>query len=232
MNQERAVMLRAFGTPVRIRPGFWAAVAALWSLTTWLAGRDRPGRPWPVRLAVGFLSMATLLSADVGHALAHIFSARWAGAPMSEVVLSHGMPRTLYHDAGVSPRAHRKRALGGPLFNAVGLAVALAGRRLAGRESVTREILTWSALGHGLLLAGSLAPLPMVDGGSILKWTLVEGGAAEDEADAIVQRASLAVGGTAAGTGVILAARHHKLAGLGLMAGGVVALAAGLGKVR
>lgn len=54
--------------------------------------------------------------------------------------------------------------------------------------------MAWSALGHGLLILMSLAPVPMVDGGSILKWTLVERGRTEKAADEVVRQVDWAFG--------------------------------------
>jgi hypothetical protein len=158
--------------------------------------------------------MVTLLAADLGHALAHIISAGYARAPMDEILISEGMPRTIYLDNDVPPRAHRLRAVGGPIFSALGLLASLLLRCLAPRNSLGRELAGWSCLGHGFVLAGSLAPLPVVDGGTILKWTLVEQGRTPTEADEIVRRASLSLGAAAATTGVALATRRRWLPAL------------------
>lgn len=50
-------------------------------------------------------------------------------------------------------------------------------------HSMPCEVADCSSVGHGLILTGSLAPLPIVDGGSLLKWTLVERGRTPAEAD-------------------------------------------------
>lgn len=232
MRDDFTVVISAFDTPIKIRPGFWGALAVLWALMTWMVGRDRPDRPFLVRGLIGFLAVLAVASADVGHATAHIFSARQVKAPMDEIILSQGMPRTIYHDSTVSPRAHRGRALGGPLFSGMSFLIVAVSRRVAPEGSLSREILTWAAVAHGLIFLGSLAPIPYVDGGSILKWTLVEAGVSQDEADVFVEEASLALGLGAVGSGAILAARRRWLPGLGLIAGGVVALLSGLGRLR
>jgi hypothetical protein len=225
-------LFTAWGTPVRVHPMVLANVVTLWALLSWLAGRRhlawRVGR----RLLAGAASAMALLSADVGHALAHIASARWAGAPMDYILISAGMPRTVYLDDQVSPLAHRRRALGGPILNAAGLLVSLALRPLAPRGSVPREVLDWSCLGHGALLAGSLAPLPVVDGGSLLKWSLVEAGRSPQQADAVVRQAGLGLGAGAAAAGLALAARSRWLPAVGLLAAATFAVAASLDKIR
>jgi hypothetical protein len=229
---REAALITVLGTPVYAKPAILANMLGLWGLLTWLSGRRPPVRPWPIRLAVAALSTMALLAADLGHAMAHIVSARMAGAPMDRIELSSGMPRTLYLEDDVPPDIHRQRALGGPIFNACGLAASLTLHGLTPRDSVTHEVSGWSSLGHGLLLVGSLAPLPMVDGGSILKWTLVKRGNSLEDADGVVRQADLALGASLAATGIALAARRRWLPAVGLIAVGGIAVAAGLGKLR
>ncbi len=232
-TEKAPTLFTAWDTPVKVKPLVLVNLLALWSLLSWLAGRRRPERPWPVRLLVGFLSTVALISADLGHAMAHIVSARSAGAPVDEIVVSEGMPRTVYHDDAVAPRVHRWRALGGPIYSAVGLLVSLGLRTRAPRGSTLRELASWSCLGHGFILGGSLAPLPFVDGGSLLKWTLVERGRTPKEADAVVRQVDLSLGVAAAATGIALAAtRRRRLPALGLLAAGGIAIAAALDKIR
>jgi hypothetical protein len=80
-----------------------------------------------------------------------------------------------------------------------------------------------------LILTGSLAPLPIFDGGSLLKWTLVDSGRTPTEADQIVKQAGLATGVAATGAGVMFATRRRWLPAVGA---GMVAIGAALGKIR
>jgi hypothetical protein len=231
-------LFTVWGTPVKVKPAFWANVVGLWGLLSWLSGRGKPERPWPLRFLIGLLSMLAVLAADVGHAMAHIVSARFARAPMDEILLSEGMPRTIYHDDNVPPRAHRLRALGGPVYSALGLLVSLALRALAPRGTWLREVAGWSCLGHAFILS-SLAPLPFVDGGAMLKWTLVERGQTPEEADEVIRQIDLSLGLAATATGAALAvtrreapARRRWLPALGLIAVGGIAIAAALDRIR
>ncbi len=217
---------------VEISPGFYTDLLGVWAGLSWYTGRGHPERPWPTRLLVGGISGFFMVLADVGHAFAHSISARLAGAPMDRIKLSSGMPRTLYDDNDVSPRAHRMRAMGGPIFSTLGLVISWLARAAAPRKSIAREVASWSCLGHGLILTGSLAPLPIVDGGSLLKWTLVDGGTTPEDADRIVQQAGIATGIAASGTGVAFAARRNWLPAVGLIAAGLVAIGSALGKIR
>ncbi len=213
-SKSGRIVVNVFDTPVTIKPGFWGALAVLWAVMTWMAGRREPSRGWPARLIIGFMSMLVMISADVGHALLHIVSACLAGGPMDEIVLDLRMPATLYNDNDVPPAVHRGRALGGPAYSAAALATDLATRQLTPRDGVLHEVLGWSALANALILGGSLIPLPFVDAGSILKWTLVERGLSEGAAERIVLQVNLGLGAAAAATGAGLVAARRRRAGL------------------
>jgi len=227
-----------WGTAIRIKPAVLANLLGLWGLAAWLSGRGHPERPWFVRILLGLLATMAMMIADFGHAMAHIASARHAGAPMDEILISEGMPRTLYYDDDVPPRAHRMRALGGPIFSAVGLGLSCLVRSLAPRGWLVREVAGWSCLGHGFIFGGALVPLPIVDGGSILKWTLVEHGRTPEQADEVVAQVDLSLGAALTATGVALAATSRQvsqtrrwLPALGLIAAGAIGIAAGRGKL-
>ena len=231
-SAELRSSIKINSTPVVVTPSFFGNLLGLWMGMYWLYGRKHPERPWFARLITGALSAAALVLADVGHALAHTVSARYSGAPMDEIQLSSGMPRTIYYDEDISPKAHRMRALGGPVFSAFGLLISLLVRISFPRNSMARYVANWSSIGHGLILVGSLAPLPIVDGGSILKWTLVDRGRTPKQADQIVKQAGIFTGFTATAVGAGLATRRRWLPAVGLLAAGVIAIGAALGKIR
>ena len=58
----------------------------------------------------------------------------------------------------------------GVLVNLLGLLSGLLLRVFSPTGSVAHELAGDTALAHGLLLGGSLDPLPIVDGGVMLKW--------------------------------------------------------------
>ncbi|HEX5415088.1 MAG TPA: hypothetical protein VFZ25_05435 [Chloroflexota bacterium] len=188
------VLMRISGTAVTVKPTVLALLAAIWGVVTWVGFRRHPKRRFGEGLLVGLASFVVLAVVEWGHAFAHIISARFAGAPMDELRITAGMPRTLYWNNEVPPDVHRLRALGGPIFNALGFLLSLTIYRMAPRASVTRELAGWSTIGHGLLLFMSLTPLPTVDGGTLLKWTLVARGRSEAEANALVDRVDRGMG--------------------------------------
>jgi len=230
---EGATIFRFNGVPVKVQPVFWPIPFLVTGVLTWIAGLRRPDRSWLERLAVGLVALPVALIADVGHAMAHTVSARLAGAPMDEILLSAEMPRTLYENNSVPPHVHIARSLGGPIFSLISFILSLLWRSISPRKSISRELAETSAVAHGFILLGSVVPLPMVDGGIILKWRLVQAGRSVEQADRVVQRASWGLGAALLAVGVVLGMfQKRKLAGGGLVTGGLAAIAAGMGWLK
>lgn len=226
-------LYRFNGVPVVARPDFWPIPILLTGLLIWAAGRRHPELSRWQRLGLGLLAMPVAWFADVGHAMAHTISARRAGAPMDEILLSSGMPRTLYQNNAVPPQIHIQRSLGGPLFSLVSSALSWLWWRRSPHGSLNHDLAELSLLGHTFILLGSLAPLPMVDGGTILKWKLVEAGQSPEEADQTVKKTDLSVGTAFLGLGTLLGlgAKRRLLGGL-LAVGGAAGIAAGIGWLK
>jgi hypothetical protein len=226
-------LYRFNGVPVVAQPDSWPAPILLTGVLAWVAGLRKPERSWLQSLGVALLAMPVALFADVGHAMAHTVSARLAGAPMDEILLSSGMPRTLYQNNAVPPQIHIRRSLGGPIFNLTGFTLSLLWWRISPPGSLSHDLAEASLAGHSFILLGSIAPLPMVDGGIILKWKLVEVGQSPEQADRTVRKTSLSLGAGFLGLGALLGlVRKRKLVGGLLAAGGVAGIAAGLGWLK
>lgn len=213
----------AFGTPLVVKGFTWLPFA---QLVTWLVmlvrlGRKQPERAWGERAALAAGQTAVLLGSEWGHNLAHAAAARIVGKPMDVIRVAWGMPLCVYYDinaADVTPRQHITRALGGPVFN--GLVWALAGLLRARFRQGTpgREVLDVAVGTNAFLATNSLLPIPGIDGGPILKWTLVQTGRSIPQADEAVRKVNgvlgllLSLGGLAAlrlrryGMGAFLAA--------------------------
>ena len=219
-------------TPVRMHPSVALNLLVGWGALSWLAARRHPERSLVTKLGIGALSIALLVAADVGHAIAHIFSARRAGAPMDSVEVSGNMPRTVYANSDVAPRTHRGRAVGGPIYSALGLVTGLLARAMTRRSSASRELADWWCIGNGLIFVGSLTPTPSVDGGSLLKWHLVERHGDEQAAERTVQRAGLVVGSAWAIAGVGLALHRRWVPALILGGWGTATIVDSLGLAR
>lgn len=227
------ISTRIWGTVVRVKLVFiLPLLLTLWAGLSWVGWRWHPGRTLPQALLIGLASTILLAFAEIGHPFAHVVSARYAGAPMDELLITDGMPRTLYWNNAVSPAAHRLRALGGPIFNVLALLISAAVFGISSGHPVVRELAAWSAMGHGLLLIMSLVPVPMVDGGALLKWTVVARGRAPAEADTLVTRVDQWIAIVAAGLGAILLVAKIWIPGLALL--GISAIVIGIvtGRLR
>lgn len=230
--KRTTTVFKLWGTPVNVQTVFYGNVLLLWIIVTLLGRYLDPERPVWMDVLIGFAAMLLLMFADLGHAMAHILSARYAGAPMDEVLISAGMPRTLYDENDVPPAAHRMRALGGPIFSIAGCLLSSLVYFASGSGSLVRELSGWSLLGHTLILIGSLAPLPIVDGGSILKWTLVERGQTPSQADDTIRRIDLVLGILAAISGAALLLMRFWIAGLLVIGGAGIVFGIAWGKIK
>jgi hypothetical protein len=226
------ITIRIFETPVRIKPTVLPLLLLGWAGVTWLGIYWHPRRSVWQGLLIGFLSFLLLMFADFGHALAHIFSARYAKAPMDEILIAGDMPRTIYLDNDVAPRTHWMRALGGPIFSASFLLLSLGFFAIAPQSSILRELTAWSTAGHAFIFLGSLLPLPIVDGGAILKWLLVERGKTEREAEATIKRVNLAMVLLAVITGIILVVMRMWIAGAAFIVASGVIFSVATGKIK
>jgi len=214
--------IRIFNTPVKLSIKFLPIFVVLWGVVSWLGIYWHPGRKLWQGLLIGLITSVVLLLAELGHPLAHIFSARRAGAPMDEILITADMPRTIYKNNDISPKAHRMRALGGPVHNLACFLVSLALFEVSPHVSLLHELMAWSAFGHIMLLVMSLAPVPMVDGGSILKWTFVERGRTERAADELVRKVDRVLGVIIAITGIGMLFMGWWVVGLILLAVDVI----------
>ncbi len=226
------VSLRIFNTPVKVKGTVLVPIVAVWGIVTWLGFYWHPERGFWQGVLIGFVTMLLLWGAEFGHPLGHVFSARYAGTPMDEIVITAGMPRTLYWNNEVSPHVHRMRAIGGPILNIVGLLLSAVIYTVVSGNPIVRELAAWSAVGHGLLVLLSLLPLPMVDSGTILKWTLVTRGRTEQEADEMLRRIDWVMGIVGGIIGVGLLAMQMWIAGVIVAGMGLVVIAIAAGKIR
>jgi Zn-dependent protease len=228
---------QVFGTPVVVKGGTWLPLTqlAVWSMMAWLAGRDRTERTWGQRLGIGALTMATILGSEWGHNLAHAAAARLVGKPMDALCITWGMPLVVYYeleDETVTPRQHISRALGGPLFNVLLLPLALLFRRFTRPGSGLRDMANAAVGMNVFLCTASLLPIPGIDGGPILKWSLVERGSTPAEADETMQRVDRILGG-GLGLAAFAALRKRRWFLGGLLAMfSALALVLGLGFVQ
>ncbi|MFN8466969.1 MAG: hypothetical protein U0X20_15555 [Caldilineaceae bacterium] len=218
------------GVPVVAQSSFWPLLTLVTGFLIWGARQRNRKRSWMQCVGLGMLALPVALCAEVGHAMAHTVSARAAGAPMDEILLSAGMARTLYLNNDVAPRTHIRRSLGGPVFSLAGFLLSLLWWRTAPKGTINRDLAGVSLFGHSVILFGSVMPLPMIDGGIIMKWKLVETGQSPEQAEQTVRNTSVGLGATAVGLGVMLGfVRKRRWIGGLLAAAGAAGIAAGIG---
>jgi Zn-dependent protease len=236
-TDEVTTLGRLFGTPVVVKGITWLPVAELvaWAVLAWMAGKGRPARPWRERLGVGALTTMVMLGSEYCHNLAHAAAARLVGRPMDALRIVWGMPLVVYYDINdqtVTPRQHILRALGGPLCNALLLLLAWPIRRLTRPGSIAREVANAAVNANAFLCTVSLLPIPGIDGGPLLKWSLVERGYTVAQADEAVQGVNRLLGaGLGAAAGLAFRKRRHVL-GAFLAMFAATALAVGFGLLK
>jgi Zn-dependent protease len=232
-----AICGEVFGTPLVVKDFTWLPVVQViaWGIMTWLAGRRRPDRSWKKRLGIGALTTTTILGSEWGHNVAHAGTSKLIGKPMDALRITWGMPMTVYYDINdrpVSPRQHIVRALGGPLFNAFLLLFALPFRRFTRKDSVAREVADIAIGANAFLCSVSLLPMPGIDGGSILKWALVDRGKTTGEADRWVRKVNGVSGSILGLVGVAAYKKGRRLLGAFSALLGILSLGVALGMIK
>ncbi|HSB67013.1 MAG TPA: hypothetical protein VLD65_10560 [Anaerolineales bacterium] len=226
-----------FGAPLVVNG--WTGLPLLelvaTGLLSWVAGRKRPDWSSSKRILAGTLSSFLLFGAEWCHNLAHLALARWIGKPADAVRIFWGTPLLIYYDINdrrVSPKQHILRSIGGPIFNALMIPLSWIARRCTRRGSLA-HYLAGLALGANFVIATvSLLPIPGIDGGPLLKWSLVNNGRNLAEADEIVKEVNRPVGfGLAIASGIAIT-RHRNWLGVGLAALAATSLAIGFGLLK
>jgi Zn-dependent protease len=177
--------------------------------------------------------MAILLGSEWCHNLAHAAAAKLVGKPVDAIRITWGMPLLVYHDINdptVTPSQHIIRALGGPVFNALLLPFAWLGQRLTQTGSILRDVTDTAVRMNAFLCTVSLLPIPGLDGGPLLKWSLVKKGWSVKDADETVRKVNWGVGGAAVSASVVAFRRRRPIIGLlcAMTAGVALAIAAKL----
>jgi hypothetical protein len=230
-------LARIFDTPLFWRG--WRSLPftplAVWCYFTWQAARRQPRRSQLAQAGISLASMLALLGSEWLHNLAHAAAARRIGKPMDALEILAGMPVCIYtleNHRSTAPRQHILRALGGPAFNLLLMLAARLLRRFTSPHTASCEVLDVTVEMNTFLCTASLLPLPGIDGGPLLKWSLVEAGRTPTQADALVRQTDLALS-PALGALALAHLRRRRWWPAGLMAFfGGVALAVGLGWMK
>ncbi|MCJ7715542.1 MAG: hypothetical protein MUO54_03355 [Anaerolineales bacterium] len=180
-------------TPITVRGLTWlpASQLLLWAIMTRSSRKNKPEEGFFWHVVEGALTSSAILGAEWSHNIAHVLLADWIGKPMDELRIQAGMPRCFYNelnDSEVSPREHVIRALGGPIINLLLLPVAALVKFTSKPGTISRETAKVFHQTNQFLFVVSLLPIPGIDGGPVLKWSLVEKGCDIEEADRAVQQ--------------------------------------------
>ena len=193
MGNKETTIGHLFGAALTVK-GKWSLPfipAATLLIITWVAGRNHQQISWMKRMKIGAFTMPVIIGSEWCHNLAHTALAWWIGKPPDAINIIGGMPLLYYknvNDPDVSPRQHILRALGGPLLNALLLLPSIWFQNHSRPGTIAREV-TNAAVHMNLFLSTvSLLPIPGIDGGPILKWSLVAGGASSVKADQVLRR--------------------------------------------
>jgi Zn-dependent protease len=228
---------KVFGTPIVVKGFTWLPVVqvVVWGIIAWFAGRHHPERSRKERMGVSALTTAIILGSEWCHNIAHAGMSRLIGKPMDALRITWGMPLVVYYDIDdrdVTPRQHIMRALGGPVFNALLIPFALLFRRRTRAESVARDVADAAVGANAFLCSVSLLPIPGIDGGSILKWALVDQGRTLAEADRRVRKVNGVSGVLLELLGMAAFKRRRRFLGVLSMLLGVLSLGTALGVIK
>ncbi|MEN8240853.1 MAG: hypothetical protein ABFS17_02940 [Chloroflexota bacterium] len=236
-TDEVTTVGRVFSTPLVVKGRTWIPFTQLaaWGVMARFAKRRDPARSWPHSLGIGALTSSVILASEWCHNLAHAAAAKFVGKPMDAIRITWGMPLVVYHDINdqtVTPRQHIARALGGPLFNLLVLPAALLLKNRTEPGTTAGDVAEAAAATNAFLPAVGLLPIPGIDGGPILKWSLVDRGHTPEQADLVVRKVDGVLGIILGVAGGIFLKKRHRLAGGFLIALAGTALSIALGILK
>jgi Zn-dependent protease len=226
-----------FGTPFVVKGITWLPIleSVSWLILSRLADRKHPDWSLQKKVSAGAISTIIIFGSEWCHSLAHTAVAYRIGKPVDAIRIVWGTPLLVYYDIDdqtVSPRQHILRASGGPVFNALLIPFCWITKHLTQEDTLIQYAANFALGTNSVLSTISLLPIPGIDGGPILKWSLVERGRSGEEADEIVKNVNLALG---SGLGVAAGAafkKKRKWFGLAMAAFAATSLAIGLGLLK
>src|SRR4030042_4456504 len=187
-----------FGAPLVVKGISWLPMLELaaWGILSVVASRKKPGWSRSKRVTAGALTSLILFGSEWCHNLAHTAVAHRIGKPVDAIRIFWGTPLLIYYDINdqqVNPRQHILRASGGPIFNALMVPISWLAKRFTKKGTLTRYAADF-ALGTNIFIATiALLPIPGIDGGPLLKWSLVDKGHTPQEADETLRKVNLAL---------------------------------------
>jgi len=233
-EDQPAVITRIFEAPLVVKSwtGLPGLELAAWAISFWVTCKKRPDWSEAKQAGAGAFMTIILFGLEWCHNLAHTFVASRVGKPVDAIRIVWGTPILIYYDINdqqVSPSQHILRALGGPIFNAILLPILWLARHLTSPGTLAHYLADFAFGTDALLSTVSLLPIPGIDGGPILKWSLVKAGSSPEQADETVKSVNRYLGvGLATASGLALKKKKKWLA-VGAAALAATSLAIGFG---
>jgi Zn-dependent protease len=176
-----------------------------------------------------------LLGSEWCHNLAHTLISKAIKKPVDAILINFGMPLLIYFkpdDPQVTPRQHIIRAIGGPAFN-LAVMPALYVMLKHTKANTPDQFLAQLAFDTNVFIfTASLTPFPSLDGGPIMKWSLVQHGKSISEAEQIVGKANGVSAVLLSILGLLSYLRGRKLLAILLGVLGIGSLAIALGWIE
>jgi hypothetical protein len=228
---------RIFGAPVVAKglTGLPLLEIITWGMLTYIAGCKNPGWSPSKRRLAGAITMLILFGSEWCHNLAHAAMAHRVGKPADAILILWGTPLLVYYassDEGVTPRQHILRSSGGPLFNLSMLPFAWLARRMTRKGSLAHYAANFALGTNTFISTVALLPIPGIDGGPLMKWSLVEAGKTPTQADETVKRINLAMGSGMAVASAVSFKKKRRWIGAAIAAFAATSLAIGLGLLK
>jgi Zn-dependent protease len=191
-EDQPTVISHIFGTPVVVKS--WSGLPALelaaWFILYRVTRQKKPDWTMKKQVGAGAFMACILFASEWCHNLAHTLIASRIGKPVDAIRIVWGTPLLIYYDINdhsVTPHQHIMRAVGGPIFNGLLVPITYFAKRSTTSGTFSRYLADF-ALGVNVFLSTvSLLPIPGIDGGPILKWSLVEAGQTPEQADEAVK---------------------------------------------
>jgi Zn-dependent protease len=236
-EDQPAVVGHVFGTPMVVKG--WTGMPVLelgaWIILSWVAGQKLPDWSWRKRLYAGGVTTIILLGSEWCHNLAHAAAASSIGKPVDAIRIYYGTPLLIYYDINdqqVAPLQHVTRALGGPIFNAVLIPLAWLAKHYSQKGSLTHYAANFALGTNCFISMVALLPIPGIDGGPLLKWSLVESGRSPAEADEVVKGVNLVLGSSLGVAAGVALKKQRKWLAVAFAAFAATSLAIGFGLLK
>jgi hypothetical protein len=236
-EDQPKVIGRLFGVPIVVKS--WSGLPLLelaaWAISSWATHKKRPDWSVAKQAGAGAFMASILFGLEWCHNLAHTLVASRIGKPVDAIRIFWGTPLLIYYDINdqqVSPRQHILRAMGGPIFNAVLLPFLWLVKRLTSPGTLAYYLADFAFGTDAVLSTVALLPIPGIDGGPILKWSMVNAGNSPEQADEVVKSVNRYLGaGMVAACGLAVKKRQKWLA-YGAAAFAATSLAIGFGLLK